>query len=84
MLEFIPQTGNKQTVLDRWMTHKGPIHSVGKSSVSLIKFLVCVRSWMYLIDNMITERKQTKEALHRTSFVRCSGIVQNNVWGIEF
>lgn len=27
------------------------------------------------MDNMITE-KQTKEALHRTSFMRCSGIVK--------
>uniref|UniRef100_A0AC11B170 Cytochrome c oxidase assembly factor COX16 n=1 Tax=Ovis aries TaxID=9940 RepID=A0AC11B170_SHEEP len=38
-LESEYETGNKQTVLDRWMTHKGPIHSVGKSSVNLIKFL---------------------------------------------
>lgn len=67
------------------MTHKGPIHSVGKSSVNLIKFLVCVQSWMYLMDNMITERKQTKEKLYmRLPLIRCSGIVQNNVRGINF
>ena len=74
---------SKQYWTDEWQTH-GAIRSVGKSSVNLNEFLVCVRSWMYLTDNMRTERKQSKEALHRTSFVRRSGIVQNNVRGIEF
>lgn len=63
MLEFIPQTGNKQTVLDRWMTHKGPIHSVGKSSVNLISFWY-VQSWMYLMDNMITEKESRPKKLY--------------------
>ncbi|KAM7239342.1 hypothetical protein CapIbe_008838 [Capra ibex] len=34
------QTGNKQTVLDRWMTHKGPIHSVGKSSSRALLWMI--------------------------------------------